>query len=272
MRVISANEEPLPDGTTIVDVCDPDFVNRQRSCRNERAEISSILGYSFNWDRRNDPIEPTGGFDMSLSQDFAGVGGDVQFLRTEVSAATYKGIFKGVRASARISGGLIEPIGDNEGIRINNRFFRGGSSFRGFDVAGLGPRLIQRTVDDEGNTTRLRRLNALGGKAYYQGTLELTVPNFLPDEYGIDTALFVEAGSVGLVDEIDKDPARIVGSTADTTTVELTKDAMGLRASAGLSVGWDSPFGPIRFDFSEIIRKEEYDRTETFRFSTSTRF
>ena len=272
IRVISPNDDPLPDGTTVVDVCDPAFVDRQRSCRNERAEISSILGYSFNWDRRNDPIEPTGGFDMSLSQDFAGVGGDVQFLRTEVSAATYKGIFKGVRASARISGGLIEPVGSNDGIRINNRFFRGGSSFRGFDVAGLGPRIIQRTVDDEGNTVRLRRLNALGGKAYYQGTLELTVPNFLPDEYGIDTALFVEAGSVGLLDDIDTDPARIVGSTADTTTVELTKDAMGLRASAGLSVGWDSPFGPIRFDFSEIIRKEEYDRTETFRFSTSTRF
>ncbi|MEO1188307.1 MAG: BamA/TamA family outer membrane protein, partial [Pseudomonadota bacterium] len=47
---------------------------------------------------------------------------------------------------------------------------------------------------------------------------------------------------------------------------------LGLRASAGLSVGWDSPFGPIQFDFSQILRKEEYDRTETFRFSTSTRF
>ena len=209
---------------------------------------------------------------MSFSQDFAGVGGDVQFLRTEVSAATYKGIFKGVRASARLSGGIIEPIGDNDGIRINNRFFRGGSNFRGFDVAGLGPRIVQRTVDQDGNTTQLRRLNALGGKAYYQGTFELTIPNFLPDEYGIDTALFVEAGSVGLLDDIDIDDARIVGASDTTTTVELTKDALALRASAGLSIGWDSPFGPIRFDFSEILRREEYDRTETFRFSTSTRF
>ena len=174
-----------------------------------------------------------------------------------------------------MSGGIIEPIGDDEGIRINNRFFRGGSSFRGFDVAGLGPRVIRREVDNEtGETVNVRRLNALGGKAYYQGTLELTVPNFLPDEYGIDTALFVEAGSVGLLDDFDIDPARIVGTSSgnNTTTVELTKDAMGLRASAGLSVGWDSPFGPIRFDFSQILRKEEYDRTETFRFSTSTRF
>ena len=272
LQYVSASTDPLPAGTEIVDICSPQYVDRQSSCRNERAEISSILGYTFNWDRRNDPIEPTGGFDMSFSQDFAGVGGDVQFLRTEVSAATYKGIFKGVRASARLSGGIIEPIGDNDGIRINNRFFRGGSNFRGFDVAGLGPRIVQRTVDQDGNTTQLRRLNALGGKAYYQGTFELTIPNFLPDEYGIDTALFVEAGSVGLLDDIDIDDARIVGASDTTTTVELTKDALALRASAGLSIGWDSPFGPIRFDFSEILRREEYDRTETFRFSTSTRF
>ncbi|WP_084396093.1 outer membrane protein assembly factor BamA [Henriciella aquimarina] len=270
---ISPNEDPLPPNTSVVDICDAAYVNRSRNCRNERAEISSIVGYTFNWDRRNDPIEPTGGFDMSLSQDFAGVGGDVKFIRTEVSGATYKGIFKGVRASARVSAGYIEPIGNNDGIRINNRFFRGGSTFRGFDVAGLGPRLIRREVDDEGNTVRLRKLNALGGKAYYQGTLELTVPNFLPEEYGIDTALFVEAGSVGILDDVDVDEARIVPTTTPgTTAVELTKDAMGLRASAGLSIGWDSPFGPIRFDFSQILRKEEYDRTETFRFSTSTRF
>jgi outer membrane protein insertion porin family len=56
------------------------------------------------------------------------------------------------------------------------------------------------------------------------------------------------------------------------TAIRTTKDAATLRASAGLSVFWDSPFGPIRFDFSQILRREEYDQTETFRFSTSTRF
>jgi outer membrane protein insertion porin family len=50
------------------------------------------------------------------------------------------------------------------------------------------------------------------------------------------------------------------------------KDNLGLRASAGLSIDWRSPMGPIRFDFSRILAKEDYDRTETFRFSTSTRF
>ena len=263
----------LPAGTSIVDQCDPQYIGRLSICRSERSDISSIIGYSLNWDRRNDPITPTGGFDMSLSQDFAGIGGDVQYLRTEASAATYKGIFKGVRASARVSAGYIEPLGDDEGIRINNRFFRGGSTFRGFDVAGLGPRVIQQTYDDQGELVQTRRLNSLGGKAYYQGTLEVTVPNYLPEEYGIDTALFAEVGSVGLLDDADIDPPFFQTNEATGfTTVQLTKDSLSMRASAGLSVGWDSPFGPIRFDFSHILKREEYDRTETFRFSTSTRF
>ena len=50
------------------------------------------------------------------------------------------------------------------------------------------------------------------------------------------------------------------------------RDDTSLRASAGLSVFWDSPLGPIRFDFSQVLAKEDYDNTETFRFSTNTRF
>lgn len=273
-------------GQSLVDVCSSQHITRnsvQSLCASERSDITSLIGYSFNWDRRNDPIAPTGGFDFSISQDFAGVGGDVQYLRTEVTGATYRGIFRGVRASVRLSGGLIEPFGDDEGIRINNRFFRGGSTFRGFDVAGIGPRVINVIADADGNPVDVKGLNALGGKAYYQGTAELTVPNYLPEEYGIRTKLFAEVGSVGMLDDIDL-VQPIFGFTGDgrfqnfnnipagTPAVRQVKDALSLRASAGLSVGWDSPFGPIQFDFSQILAKEEYDKTETFRFSTSTRF
>lgn len=276
---ISPDVSPLPDGTSVVDQCDPVYVFRSTICDSERADITSLIGYSFNWDRRNDPIAPTGGFDFSLSQDLAGIGGDVQYLRTEISGATYRGIFKGVRASVRLSGGFIEPLGDDDSIRINNRFFKGGSSFRGFDVAGIGPRVVDVLADSEGNPTDIKALNALGGKVYYQATGELTLPNYLPEEYGIATKLFVEAGSVGNLDDADiDDPVFFVtragqyNGVGAVPAVRQIKDALALRASAGLSIGWDSPFGPIQFDFSQILSKEEYDRTETFRFSTSTRF
>lgn len=277
---VSTEADPLPTGTSLVNQCDIAYLFRSTICDSERSDISSILGYTFNWDRRNDPIAPTGGFDFSFNQDFAGIGGDVQYLRTEVTGATYRGIFKGVRASVRVSGGYIEPLGDDTSIRINNRFFRGGSSFRGFDVAGIGPRVVDTIADTDGNVVDVKGLNALGGKAYYQGTAELTLPNFLPEEYGIRTALFAEAGSVGMLDDEDIDDpiffslqsGQYNGVAAGTPAVRQIKDGLGLRATAGLSVGWDSPFGPIQFDFSHIIRKEDYDKTETFRFSTTTRF
>ena len=271
---------PLPDGTIIVDQCSTQFSFRSTICNSERSDITSLIGYSFNWDRRNDPIAPTGGFDFSISQDLAGVGGDVQYIRTELTGAAYRGIFKGVRASVRLSGGAIEPLGDDESIRINNRFFRGGSNFRGFDVAGLGPRVVDVLADSEGNVIDVIPQNSLGGKVYYQGTGEITIPNYLPEEYGIRTKLFVEAGSVGILDDADLEDEiffvtranQIPNVPAGTPASRQIRDGLGLRASAGLSVGWDSPFGPIQFDFSQILRKEEYDRTETFRFSTSTRF
>lgn len=271
---------PLPAGTVIVDQCSEQFSFRSTICNSERSDITSLIGYSFNWDRRNDPIAPTGGFDFSISQDLAGVGGDVQYIRTELTGAAYRGIFKGVRASVRLSGGAIEPLGDDDSIRINNRFFRGGSTFRGFDVAGLGPRVVDVIADANGNVFEVIPQNSLGGKVYYQGTGELTIPNYLPEEYGIRTKLFVEAGSVGTLDDADLDDEIFFVTRAGQfnnipgglPASRQIRDGLGLRASAGLSVGWDSPFGPIQFDFSQILRKEEYDRTETFRFSTSTRF
>ncbi|MFN3214640.1 MAG: outer membrane protein assembly factor BamA [Henriciella sp.] len=282
-RVVEASD--VMDGQMLVDQCSSLVVNQNIICDNERSDITSLIGYSFNWDRRNDPIAPTGGFDFSVSQDIAGLGGDVQYLRSEITGATYRGIFRGVRASVRLSGGYIEPYGDDDRILINNRFFRGGSSFRGFDVAGIGPREVVTIADANGEVTDVKPGRALGGKAYYQATGELTMPNYLPEEYGIRTKLFVEAGGLGILDNADiRDPIfgqlgvgaftniRFNNILPGTPAVSQIKDGLGLRASAGLSVGWDSPFGPIQFDFSHILRKEEYDRTETFRFSTSTRF
>lgn len=260
-------------GERLVDVCSPLFIDRSSLCRSERDDLSSILGYNFFWDRRNDPIRPTRGFDVSLRQDFAGVGGDVKFLRTEATTSFYRGIWRDVIASAEFSGGYVFPLDDEQGVRINNRFFRGGSTFRGFEVAGLGPREIVRTFSSDGDLVSSNRGSALGGNAYVQGTFELSVPNYLPEEYGIKSALFVDVGAVGLLEDVDIDPSITFNdTTTGNTSVFLTEDEMTLRASAGLSVFWRSPFGPIRFDFSQILRKEDYDETETFRFSTSTSF
>ncbi|WP_300529712.1 outer membrane protein assembly factor BamA [Maricaulis sp.] len=220
---------------------------------------TSVLGYSFSWSQLNDPIEPSDGFRLTVSQDLAGVGGDVNYVRTEIQSAFYYGLWRDMVASFTANTGFILGWG-GDSIRINDRFFKGGNSFRGFDVGGLGPRTVSR--NDE--TGELNRGDSLGGRLYAIGALEVSFPLGLPEQYGISGSVFTEFGTLGLLDSVDQ--------IDEGTSPIFTVDDLALRASAGVSIFWDSPFGPVRFDFAEAFMAEEYDRTEFFRFSTRTGF
>jgi outer membrane protein insertion porin family len=238
----------------------------QTICLTNRRQLTSVAGYAFNWDRRNDVIRPTRGFDLSINQDVAGLGGEVKYFRTEFEGAVYRGLFPNVVASFRLSGGYITGWGGQE-VEITDRFFKGGATFRGFDVSGLGPRLISVTGAQTASPTEFFG-DARGGRAYGIGTLQLDIPLGLPREFGISGALFTEFGGVGIVDKSEK------GRFVDPVTGDFSyvKAPFTLRASSGLSIFWESPFGPVQFDFAEPWLKERYDQTETFRFSTRTRF
>ena len=232
-------------------------------CAQRGANVTSLFGYTVRLDRRNDALRPTRGYFVELNQDLAGIGGDVNYLRTEVTSGWYYGFNKDFVLSATGAAGFIDGW-HGDVVRINDRFYKGGNTFRGFEVAGIGPRDTTSGRDD-----------ALGGKLYAIGSFELTVPTFLPEQYGIKASLFTDIGTVGMLDEADRRDrfGQIIDCDTVTTTITpCIKDDLGLRASAGLSIHWRSPMGPIRFDFSQILAKEDYDKTETFRFSTSTRF
>lgn len=220
-------------------------------CEQIGSSINSSAGYTLFVNRTNDPVRPTRGWTGSLRQDFAGIGGDVNFLKTEVDAAWYYGITPDWIVSLQGSAGYVSGWA-GDAVRINDRFFKGGNSFRGFENAGMGPR-------------DLRTQDALGGNFYAIGTIEMTLPNGLPEEYGIKTSLFADVGTLGVLDD------RYTLNTSGVLDPEIV-DNLGLRASAGISIHWKSPMGPIRFDLSRILASEDYDRTETFRFSTSTQF
>ena len=193
-------------------------------------------------------------------------------------------------ASFSLSAGYILGWGDDN-VRINDRFFKGGSNFRGFDVAGIGPRQLI-VVEDSASPGQPQLIegDSLGGNAYYIGTLQMTFPTGLPKEYGISGALFAEFGGLGILDEADR-RKQVVTTYPDgvhpighpnagqpvnpgnyNTVTAYVDDALSLRASVGVSIFWDSPFGPVQFDFAHPLAQEEYDRTEGFRFSTRTRF
>jgi outer membrane protein insertion porin family len=236
--------------------------------------LTSVAGFSLDWDRRDDPTDPSRGFVARFDQDFAGIGGDVKFLQTEVDGAVYRPVLNpNLVASLQGSAGYIDAWGGDD-VRINDRFFRGGATFRGFETAGLGPRVVQ--VDPESG--QLFRGDAIGGQFFAIGTVDLSFPLGLPEEYGVKAALFSDFGYLGVLDQATKDeivagwqPNVNPQAPLGCPTCQL-RDDLTLRASAGVSIHWRSPFGPIRFDFSEILAQEEYDKTESFRFSTSTSF
>lgn len=206
-------------------------------------EVRSIIGYDFYFDDRNDPLEPTAGWDFLLSQDFAGVGGTVSYVSTQVLSHYYHTFADKWIGMLRFDAGYITGVGED--VRLNDRFFKGGDDFRGFKAAGLGPR------DTATN-------DAIGAQAYIFGTAEMRIPNGLPESLGIKTSVFTDFGYVGVADT--------------TLTAVSTVDNFAPRVSAGFSLYWKSPFGPIRIDLSRVLKDESYDRREFFRFSAGTNF
>lgn len=234
--------------------CDPTQQQVSQTLCDQRGRYTtSLIGYQVTLDRRNSPVRPSRGFFVSASQDFAGLGGDVKYIRNEVEGGWYHGFNKDFVLSLSGSAGYISGWGD-DAVRINDRFYKGGNSFRGFKVAGIGPR-----------DTSNGRSDALGGEVFAIGSAELTVPTFIPQQYGIRASVFTDIGTLGKLDDSVK-------LDTDGNVISGIYDDLSLRASAGLSIFWRSPMGPIRFDFSHILQQEEYDRDETFRFSQTTKF
>lgn len=204
-------------------------------------DLSSIIGYRLSYTDLDDTLDPTTGFSTSISQDFAGLGGDVRYLRTEFEYQYFYPFRDEVIGNLVLREGYI--YGFDQDVPINDRFFKGGRTFRGFATAGVGPR--DAITDD-----------ALGGQLYYIGTAQVTFPIGLPNEFGILGNLFTDFGTVTRAVES--------GPFVDTSN--------SLRVAAGVGLFWESPFGPIRLDFAKAIRREDFDKVESFRFDVGTRF
>lgn len=208
----------------------------------EGGRLTSLIGHTFTYDRRDVRFLPSEGYYLRLDQDLAGFGGDNKFLRNEARADYYYPIFPDVVLNLGASGGYITGL-LGEDVHLSNRFFIGGNTLRGFQFGGIGPR--DRETDDK-----------LGGNIYYVGTAELRFPLGLPEELRIFGRSFVDAGTLYDID--------VNGPTLE--------DNDGIRVAAGVGLSWLSPLGPLAIDFAQAIRKEDGDNTEFFRLSFGTRF
>ncbi len=267
-------------------LCDFIIQSLSPTCQSRGQFVTSLIGASISFDTRNDPFKPTRGWRAVLSARFAGLGGDVNYYQTEASGAYYHPLIGKFVGVLKGRAGYIDGYGGDD-VRLSDRFFEGAGSFRGFEVAGVGPRFVTRF------DTRKNRPDgqSIGAKAYAIGTVEILLPLPLPKEYGIRAALFSDFGTVGLVDEstkfingdqsffldvplLEADGTPILDEMGNDIIISLApvQDALALRVTAGVSVSWNSPFGPVRFDIAKVLRKEIYDQDEGFRFSAGTSF
>jgi outer membrane protein insertion porin family len=226
------------------------------------SNVSSV-GYTVAYDTRNLPQSPTSGIFASFSQDLAGVGGDVNYIRSVADARGYYPITNKLTLVGRVQGGNIEGWGGDD-VRMTDLFFKGGETIRGFKRAGIGPR---DACEDPVTGERVRPCSkdALGGKVYWATTAELRFPfPFIPDNLGMQGAVFVDAGS--LFDPSD------FALNAVAREGSFIFDSSQVRLSSGFSIIWQSPLGPLRADIAQALLKADFDKTEIFRFGASTNF
>ena len=217
-------------------------------CTAEGDVLISSGTYSLIYDSIDDRRNPRDGFYARFTQRFAGLGGDVNYLRSEASASYYRTLLadQDVIGLVRVQGAHIMGLSGDD-VRFVDHLFKGGESIRGFKSSGIGPR--DMTTGD-----------ALGGKIFFAGTAEVQFPiPVLPPEIGVRAAFFADAGTL-----YDTDSGNIPGVTV--------QDSNSIRSSIGASILWASPLGPIRADWAYVLSSESYDKEQAFRIGGQSKF
>jgi outer membrane protein insertion porin family len=236
------------------------------------AYLTSEVGYGLTYNTLDNNKLPTSGLFASFGQDFAGAGGDVAYMRSTADVRAYYEVVTDLVSILHLQGGNIVGLNNGGEVRMLDDFKMGPNLVRGFQPAGIGPRDITYGTSND----------LIGGTMYWGASLEFQYPfYFLPKDSGFRGAVFADSGSVWGYKGETQNPA-----TGEVNNLSFTgpagtficqcgmqyADDPTVRASIGASVIWDSPFGPLRFDFAYPVLKQGYDRTQWFQFGGGTHF
>jgi outer membrane protein insertion porin family len=212
-------------------------------------QLVSAVGDTVTYNTLDNNKLPTSGIKSQLSQDIAGLGGDVRFLRTAEDVRYYHAISSDLTGMVRAQGGYITGWGGAQVPMINN-FFGGPSMVRGFAPNGFGPRDLT-----PGST-----MDNVGGSMYWATTAELqsAIPG-IPQEYGLRGSAFVDAGSVFGY----KGATSFAGQTAQIANSNV------VRSSVGVGLTWASPFGALTVNYAVPLSKASYDVVQPLSFNAS---
>jgi len=233
------------------------------------AELTSAIGYTLNYNTLDNNKNPTDGLLVDFKQDFAGVGGDVSYLKSAIDGKYYAPLVGDVVGLVHLQTGMLNKVGNTQ-LRMLDQFQMGPNLVRGFAPNGIGPRdLTFFPYTGSGD--------ALGGTKYWGASAELQMPFwFLPKEVGLKGAVYADAGSLwdyqgptswaatGEINGLVNGSPCKCGMVFDDTNV--------IRTSVGVGLIWASPFGPLRFDYAIPITKGKYDVVQEFRFGGGTSF
>jgi len=239
------------------------------------ASITSAVGYSLNYNTLDNNKNPTEGLLVDFRQDFAGLGGNVSYLKSAIDAKYFTPLVSDIVGIVHLQGGILNKIGNTE-LRMLDHFQMGPNLVRGFAPNGIGPRDINPFGTQD----------AIGGTKYWGASLEMQMPFwFLPKEVGLKGAVYADAG--GLYDyqgptswtatnEVNVAGCRRARTNSPTdagTCLGLVfDDQKVVRSSVGVGLVWASPFGPLRFDYAIPLTKGQFDRVQQFRFGGGTSF
>jgi outer membrane protein insertion porin family len=241
--------------------------------------LTSSVGYSLDYNTLDNNKNPTDGLLVGFRQDFAGVGGDVSYIKSTVDVKYFTPLVSDIVGLIHVQSGILNKFGSSD-LRMLDMFQMGPNLVRGFAPNGIGPRDLNPYGTQD----------ALGGTKYWGASAELQMPFwFLPKEVGLKGAVYADAG--GLYD--------YQGPTTWAATGELTTPGLGnscvkptqfptpspgnctglvydstnlVRTSVGVGLIWQSPFGPLRFDYAIPLTKSPYDRVQQFKFGGGTSF
>jgi outer membrane protein insertion porin family len=231
--------------------------------------LTSSVGYTLNYNTLDNNKNPTDGLLIDFKQDFAGVGGDVSYLKSTIDAKYYAPLVADIVGLIHVQSGTLNSIGNSQ-LRMLDQFQMGSNLVRGFAPNGIGPRdLTFYPYTGTGD--------ALGGTKYWGASAELQMPFwFLPKEVGLKGAIYADAGGLwdyqgpttwaatGEVNGLVNGIPCTCGMVYDDTNV--------IRTSVGVGLIWQSPFGPLRFDYAVPITKGKYDIVQQFMFGGGTSF
>jgi outer membrane protein insertion porin family len=233
------------------------------------AEWVSSVGYSLNYNTLDNNKNPTDGLLLDFKQDFAGVGGDVSYLKSAIDAKYYTPLVADLVGLIHLQTGMLNQVGDSS-IRMLDNFQMGPNLVRGFAPNGIGPRdLTFFPFTGSGD--------ALGGTKYWGASAELQMPFwFLPKEVGLKGAVYADAGSLwdyqGPTSYAATGEVNGIVNGVNCKCAMVFDDTNVIRTSVGVGLIWASPFGPLRFDYAIPLTQGKYDVVQQFKFGGGTSF